>query len=149
MEIVEDLNTLHDLANDELDPSRRRELVAVRDRLAHRDKGAKVSEASELLGVSPPTVRSWIDAGVLEKVPKSSPLRVDTLSLADVKRAVDLLRRHGRDRDLLSAVYRVLRDRDILETAGLEAAIEDVAAGRVVPIGDDLRQEMADLDGVE
>lgn len=121
-------------------------LDSIRSRLADRDGGAKVSEAAELLGVSPPTVRAWIKAGVLEPVRSASPIRVDVLNLADVKRVVDLLRAHGRDRDWLSAVYRRLRDRDLLDSDDFAAGLEDARAGRVVPIGDDLRKEMAELD---
>lgn len=129
-EIVADLNALHDLAEEETDPVRRRHLAQLRSRLARRDKGAKVSEAAELLAVSPPTVRSWIDAGVLEEVSESSPVRVDILSLAGVKRIVDLLRAHGHDRDLLSEVHRRLRDHDLLESAEAAAGIEDAHEGR-------------------
>lgn len=145
-EDVADLNTLHDLARGENDSTRKRELSVVRDRLAHRHVGAKVSEAAEVLGVSPPTVRSWIQAGVLQSMLQSSPLRIDVSSLAAVKRAVDLLRSNGHDRDLLAAISRRLRDQDPLESDGLAAGIEDVRAGRTVPIGDDLRDEMAELE---
>lgn len=145
-EVVEDLTVLRTLAEHELDEERRRALEAVRRRLARRHAGAKVSETAEVLGVSPPTVRSWIDAGVLRSVPQSSPLRVHLSSLATVKRAVDLLRANGQDRDLLAAIYRRLRDQDLLESDGFAAGIEDMRARRVVPIGDDLRLEMAELE---
>jgi uncharacterized protein len=112
-EVVADLNALHDLAERETDPSRRRELTGLRGRLARRGQGAKVSEAAELLAVSAPTVRSWIEVGVLEKVPGVSPVRVDLRTLADVKRVVDLLRSRGHDRDLLSEVQRALSAREL------------------------------------
>lgn len=115
-EAVADLNTLSDLARGESDSTRRRELALLRDRLAQRHQGAKVSEAAEVLGVSPPTVRSWIEAGVLERVPRSSPVRVHVSSLAVVRRLVDLLRAEVQDRDLLAAIAQRLRDQDLLES---------------------------------
>lgn len=74
------------------------------------------------------------------------PIRIEVLNLADVKRAVDLLRTHGQDRDLLAAVYRRLRDRDLLDCDEVAEGLDDARTGRVVPIGDDLRKEMAELD---
>lgn len=145
-EDVADLNTLYDLSCGENDATRRRELAGLRDRLARRHEGAKVSEAAEVLGVSPPTVRSWIEAEVLMRMPQSSPLRVEVSSLAAVKRLVDVLRAEGQDRDLLAAISRRLRDRDLLESDGFAAGIKDVRAGRLVPIGDDLRDEMVELE---
>jgi predicted transcriptional regulator len=149
VDVVEDLNALQELAEHEADPDRRRTLDAVRSRLADRDRGAKVSEAAELLGITPPTVRAWIKSGVLVAKPETRPVRVDTLCLADVKRAVDLLRAHGTDRDLLAAVYRRLRDAELLESEAFKAGMEDLAAGRIVPLGDDLCKEMANLDRSE
>jgi hypothetical protein len=133
----------------ENDPERRRALASIRSRLADRDQGVKVSEAAELLDVSTPTVRSWIRAGLLVPVRGASPTRVEVLNLAEVKRAVDLLRAFGQDRDLLSAVYRRLRDRDLLGSDDFARGLEDARAGRVGPIGDDLRKEMAELDQAE
>lgn len=149
-DVIEDLNALRTLAEDELDEGRRTALESVRRRLADRDRGAKISEAADLLGVSPPTVRAWVKAGILEEAPEArSPKRVEVLRLADVKRLVDMLRTEGQDRDLLAAVYRRLRDGAALASPGLEESIDDLQAGRTVPIGEDLREEMAALDRPE
>lgn len=107
---VADLNTLHALVCGENDATRRRELVLLGDRLAQRYGGSKVSEAAEVLGVSPPTIRSWIEAGALEVVPGSSPLYVRISSLAAVKRTVDVLRAGGHGRDLLTAISQRIQD---------------------------------------
>ncbi|MDQ6927478.1 MAG: helix-turn-helix domain-containing protein [Actinomycetota bacterium] len=143
VEVVDDLLTLEELAEHEDDPARRRSLDAVRGRLADRGQGAKVSEAAQVLGLSQPTVRAWIEAGVLEPIAGTTPVRVGVLSLADVKRALDLVRRHADARQLLVQVMRILRDRAAL--AGSEEGFADLAAGRVVPIGDDLRGEIDGL----
>lgn len=142
-EVVEDLLTLEELAAHEDDPERRRSLDAVRDHVADRDRGAKVSEVAQVLGISQPTVRAWIEAGVLEPRGDTTPVRVDVLSLAAVKRALDLLREHGHDRNLLIAVMRVLRDRAVLAGEGVSEGLEDIAAGRVVPLTDNLLDEIA------
>jgi DNA-binding transcriptional MerR regulator len=144
-EVVDDLLTLEQLAEREADPERRRSLDAVRSHVAGRDRGAKVSEAAQLLGLSPPTVRDWVQAGVLQRVPGTKPLRIDVLSLADIKRAIDLIREHAEDRYLLAQIMRVLRDRAALE--GAEEGFADVRAGRVKPLGDDLRAEIIELRG--
>lgn len=149
VEIVDDLLTLEKLAAHEDDPDRRRSLDGVRDHVADRDRGAKVSEVAQVLGISQPTVRAWIDAGVLEPRGDTTPVRVDVLSLAAVKRALDLLREHGHDRNLLIAVMRILRDRAVLAGEGAREGIEDLAAGRVVPLTDDLLDEIATASPVD
>lgn len=141
VDVVEDLNALQELAEHEADPDRRRTLDVVRSRLADRDRGAKVSEAAELLGITPPTVRAWIKSGLLVAVPETRPIRVETLCLADVKRALDLIREHSDDSHLLAEVHRVLRDRAALE--GAEEGFADLRAGRLVPLTDDLLAELS------
>lgn len=147
VEVVDDLITLQQLADHEDDPDRRRSLDAIRDRLAARDCGVKVSEAARVLGFSQPTIRSWIEAGVLDPVPSVTPVRVEVSSLAAVKHAVDLLRQHSDDRRLLADVMRLLRDRAALEGEGVRQSFDDLAAGRVVPLTDDLLEEIAAIKG--
>lgn len=80
---------------------------------------------------------------MLSPVPSATPARVDVLSLAAVKHAVDLLRQHADDERLLADVMRLLRDRAALTGEDVRAGLEDVAAGRIVPLGDDLLEEIA------
>lgn len=89
---------------------------------------------------SQPTVRVWLDAGLLAMVPDTKPVRIDVLSIADVKRALDLIREYADDRQLLVHVMRILRDRAALD--GSEEGFADLRAGRVVPLGDDLVDEI-------
>jgi hypothetical protein len=141
-EVVDDLLELEDLGR-HVDDRERRRHDQVREHLASRERGAKVTEAALVLGVSQPTVRAWIDAGVLPVVPKAKPVRVDVLAVADLKRAIDLVRAHVDDRQLLVHVMRLVRDRAALEGAG--AGFDDYRAGRTVPLGDDLKAEIAQL----
>ena len=129
--VVEDLIALQRLAEQERDAARRRALDAVRGHVAERDGGAKVGEAAEVLGVSAPTVRAWLKAGALRPIAGSSPLRVDVMSLAATKSVLDELRRRRDDGRLLIQVLRILRDRGVLAGDDVDAAVEDVAAGRV------------------
>jgi hypothetical protein len=145
-EVVDAFITLQQLADHEDDPDRRRSLNTASSRLA-ADRGVKVSEAAQMLGLSQPTVRSWIESGVLDSVAGTTPARVDMLSLAAVKQAVDLLRAHGQDRNLLIAVMRRLRDRAVLEGEGVRQGFDDLAAGRVVPLTDDLLEEISAIKG--
>jgi len=143
VEVVDDLLALEELAEQENDPDRRRSLDLVRTHLADRDQGAKVSEVAELLGLSQPTVRAWMAAGVLQARGRSAPARVDVLSLAEVKRAVDLLREHGEDSNLLVAVMHLLRDRGVLAGDGVSGGFDDLGAGRVVPLTEELLEELS------
>lgn len=142
-EVVDDLLALEELAAKERDPARRRSLELVRGHLADRDTGAKVSEAAHVLGLSQPTVRAWIESGLLTTVADAKPVRVEVVALAETKRALDLIRQHADDRQLLVQVMRILRDRAALE--GSEQGFADLRAGRVVPLGDDLRAEIAEV----
>lgn len=141
-EVLEDLLELEELAKEEQDPERRRSLDVVRTHVAQRAHGAKVSEAADLLQISQPTARAWIACGVLSPVPGSKPVRVDLLALAEVKRALDLIREHVEDRQLLVHVMRVLRDRAVLDDDDSRKGLEDMAGGRVVPLTDDLLDEL-------
>lgn len=139
-EVLDDLLELQDLAKEEEDPERRRSLDEVRTHLARRERGAKVSEAASVLGISQPTVRAWMESGILAAVPGTKPVRIDVLALAETKRAIDLIRDHVDDRQLLVHVMRILRDRAALE--GSEEGFDDLRAGRVVPLGEDLLAEV-------
>jgi|SRR6266508_1521692 len=129
-EIIDDLIELERLAEQELDAARRRRLLGVHDRVASRTEGVPVSEAARVLGLSAPTVRAWVDAGVLGTIPNRTPVRVTATSLATTKRAVDEIRSHRDDRHLLAEVARLLRDRAALASDARDG-IEDMRAGRV------------------
>ena len=131
VEIVHDLIELEHLAEDERDEERRRRLVEVAERVAARDGGVKVSDAAKILDVSAPTLRAWIDAGVLTTVAGRSPLRVAVSSLAATKRAVDAIRQGKDDRHLLVDVLRMLRDRAVISGQDSCEGIDDVGAGRL------------------
>ena len=133
-ELVEDLMELERLAEAEADVPRRRRLLALRDHLAARAEGAKVSEAADVLRVSVPTVRAWTKAGVLEELAGVRPVRISYVSLAAVRGVLDQIRASGGERHLLDAVARRLRDRAV--AADLTEAVGDLEAGRTRVVGE-------------
>ncbi len=140
-EVVSDLIELERLAEVELEleSKRRKTLVGILDNMAARSGGAKVADVARLLDVSPPTVRAWIDGGVLDEIPDKTPRRVTFESLAAVKRALDEIRAHADDRQLLFQVERILRDRAALE--GSDAGFEDSRTGRLTRVTPELLDE--------
>ncbi|HTW08247.1 MAG TPA: hypothetical protein VME46_12090 [Acidimicrobiales bacterium] len=142
VEVIDDLIALQRLADREDDTASRQTLQLVRRHVAERERGAKVADAAVLLGLSAPTVRSWVGAGVLSAIPGARPLRVEVVSLALVKQLVDELRSYGEDRNLLGEVARVLRDRAVLTGDDVIAAIEDVRAGRLRPLDQEALDEL-------
>ncbi len=131
IDFVADLVELERLANLEPDKTKRWRIIGVHDRLASRANGSKVSEAVAVLGLSAPTIRAWIDAGVLETVPNQKPTRVTYRSLARAKLALDEVRAHGENLQLLASVLRELRDRATLEDPALPDALDDLSHGQI------------------
>lgn len=126
-----------------MDPARRRRLEALKDSVASRERGATVAEAARVLGLSQATVRAWVEEGILPLVAETQPRRVELGGLADLKRALDLINTHRDDPDGLARVGQLLRDRALLDAAA--PGLADYRAGRIVPLGHDLRTELEDL----
>ena len=124
VEVLGDLLALDELALNDGDASRRDTLRAIRDHIAQRDQGAKVSDAADVLGVSQPTVRSWLGSGLLVGVVGSRPVRIELLSLAEVKRALEAVREIENEGQLLASVRRQLRDKAVL--VGAEDGLAEV-----------------------
>lgn len=139
-DVVADLMDLERLAEQAPDIATRRTLERIYQNITERAGGAKVADAAHLLNVSPPTVRSWIEAGVLEEIPGRTPRRVTLGSLVAAKRAVDEVRSHADNRRLLAQVARILRDRAAL--VGSEEGFDDYAAGRLTRVTPKLLDEL-------
>jgi hypothetical protein len=143
IDVLDDLLALDKLALNDSDVSRRQALFAVRDHIAQRDHGAKVSDAANVLGVSQPTIRAWVTSGLLLCVDDTRPMRIELLSLASVKRALDAVRVGAHDAQFTAGVSRLLRDRAAFD--GAEDGLLEARSGTARPIGSDLRAEMAAL----
>ncbi|MFC4535209.1 hypothetical protein [Sphaerisporangium dianthi] len=95
--------------------------AAIRRMAQRHDRGphpsaVRLSTAAGLLGVTIPTVRSWIAHGVLEAIPGGGVARVSATSIA---RVLVVLREMGEDEPgrRLTKVIDALRDRDLLQRA--------------------------------
>lgn len=93
--------------------------------------GVNVAGASEQLGVSEPTIRSWVKRGALSAVPKVSPMQIEPESLHRVSRALAELRKCGQDRDWLRAVVDYLHDREARTGAAVEKGIAQLKRGQL------------------
>ncbi|MHB2027771.1 MAG: hypothetical protein ACYCPT_03010 [Acidimicrobiales bacterium] len=97
-----------------------------------RLEAVPVSAAADVLEVSQPTIRSWIDRSVLDVRAGSRPLRITPESLGRAVAAVRRLRSAGETKGLLEKVVRDLEDREVrLE---LVDRVEELRQGKTVPI---------------
>jgi transposase len=92
-----------------------------------------VAQAARRLGVSVPTVRSWIARGALRAIKGSSPVQVEPESLRSVSRALDELRERGQDRDWLQPLVDYLDDREARRSPALQEGLEQLARGELEP----------------
>jgi hypothetical protein len=124
---VESLKVIDSRAGD--DKRVHREVARLVDR--RLDRPIRVSTAAQLLGVSVPTVRAWIDAGVLEDS-GGSPRRVGLRSVAAIRPIVLELKKLGRDRNLLEAVLARIEDEGALRDRRLRRSLDELRRGEVV-----------------
>jgi hypothetical protein len=92
--------------------------------------GVPVDTAALMLDVSQPTVRSWVERGILTSVPGQRPVRVTADSLGDTLAAVTALRRADSAGPLAGRVLAVLHDRHIRADVAarlVEIELDDVA----------------------
>ncbi|MEU4411260.1 helix-turn-helix domain-containing protein [Streptosporangium sp. NPDC023963] len=134
--IVEDLADLLSLArcrtsDRALQATIRR--MSLRHDQGPRPSAVKLACAAELLGVSVPTVRSWMVHGVLRAVPGEKVTRISATSLAEVLAVVREMGQGEPGRRRLARVIDALRDRDLLERAQDAAQM----TGDLVEYGED------------
>jgi hypothetical protein len=93
------------------------------------DLPVPVSLAAKLLEVSEPTVRDWIEVGVLE-VAIRRPLQLAFSSVAETRRDLQELRREGANPNLRRALLHRIADRTTVEDPKLRESIEQMRSGR-------------------
>jgi len=93
-----------------------------------------VPEAAEELGVSRPTVRSWIAKGLLNVVADTSPQRVKFASVQQLKKRLGKLRSVAKDERRFSQLLREAADQRALEQPGAREGLRDALAGDTVEI---------------
>ena len=96
-----------------------------------------VKDAARLLGMSPPTVRSWADRGLLEQV-AVSPRRVSFESVRRVAERLDRLRDVAAHRERFELLLEQLEDRRALAGPDARRGFDEALAGETVALdGDD------------
>ncbi len=126
---VEDLDAV--LADASVDSRLRKRFTQIRERRLAEVPGVPVSVAAGMLGLSAQTVRAWLDAGVLDAVPGSRPVKISTGRLAEAVSLVERLRRAGRDRDLLTAVVDRFEDESVASQPRVRRSLTALRDGRL------------------
>jgi hypothetical protein len=129
---VEELEQLDDArrALREGDPAEASRLIEVtRERLLHRAPPVPVAVAAKLLDVTQPTIRSWLDTGVLKDAGRK-PRAVTTESVVRVHRLLAELRERGHDGSLRATLLARLDDELTLNDDRLQSSIGSMRRGR-------------------
>lgn len=119
VKVAEDLADLFLLAQARADePEVVETLLRVIDRHAGEQPSAvRVAEAASRLKVSVPTVRLWIERGILEEAPGAGVRRVTAVSLGWALAAVRKFGKADAGRRKLVELLDSMRDRDLLSQA--------------------------------
>ncbi len=93
-----------------------------------------VPEVADELGVSRPTVRSWIAKGLLDVIADTSPRRVRFASVQELKERLAGLRALAKDERRFSQLLREAADRRALAQPGAREGLQDALAGDTVDL---------------
>ena len=93
-----------------------------------------VPEVADELGVSRPTVRSWIAKGLLDVVADTSPRRVRFSSVQELKERLARLRALAKDERRFSQLLREAADQRALAQPGARQGLQDALAGDTVDL---------------
>ncbi len=93
-----------------------------------------VPEVADELNVSRPTIRSWIDKGLLAVVADTSPRRVKFASVQDLKERLTRLRALTKDERRFSQLLREAADQRALAQPGAREGLQDALVGDTVEI---------------
>jgi excisionase family DNA binding protein len=107
--------------------------VARLNGVASVPRGLAVAEAAAYLKVSEPTVRDWLNRGVLAAVPDAKPVLVERSSLRQIHRLLAELRERGKDRDWLRAFVDYVHDLAVVRSAEAQQGLAEIDAGHFEP----------------
>lgn len=111
-----------------------RELEQAKRKVCADAPALTVPEVAEGLGVSRPTVRSWIGKGLLDVVADTSPQRVRFASVQQLKERLGRLRALAKDERRFSQLLREAADQRALEQPGAREGLQDALAGDTVDL---------------
>lgn len=129
---VDDLKELEDSLGRNDDA--RLKVVRLRRRRLAEAPSVRLSVAGKLLGLSVPTIRAWINRGLLDEISDSSPRLVTLQSVLEVRPLVRELRELGRDRNLLEAVLARAEDERALSDRKLRRSLDEMRSGKLIDI---------------
>ncbi len=133
--IARDIDDLDELENSlGRNKAARLKVVRLRRRRLAEAPSVRLSVAGKLLGLSIPTIRTWIDRGLLEEAGGSSPRRVTLRSVLEVRPLVRELRTLGRDRNLLDAILARVEDERALSDHKLRRSLDEMRSGKLIDI---------------
>ncbi len=98
--------------------------------------GLSVEQAAERLEVSPPTVRKWLELGLLKRVDGRKPIKVSDESVAALQEVFSRVRAAFPERAWTAALAAYLHDRALLSSGWVQRGLEDAKAGRVVTLAE-------------
>lgn len=107
--------------------------VARLDRVASVPAGLPVAEAAGYLGVSEPTIRTWMRRGVLGRVADTKPVLVERVSLRKVHGVLEALRERGQDREWLRAFVDYVHDLAVIRSPEVQRGLAEMEAGDLEP----------------
>jgi transposase-like protein len=111
-----------------------RALTRAKQRVGADAPALTVPEVADELGVSRPTVRSWIAKGLLDVIADTSPQRVVFSSVQLLKERLRRLRALTADERRFSQLLREAADQRVLEQPGAQEGLRDALAGDVVDL---------------
>jgi len=125
--LLDDVATLHEVAGTlPVDDERAQALESVASRRLASAPGMRPSIAASMLGLSEPTVRAWARRGIFRVRSHQPRLLLDPASVLDVRQLITDLRRAGRTRGLLEAVWDRLADEQQLADPDLQESLSQM-----------------------
>lgn len=103
----------------------------------------RISVAAAFLNLSIPTVNTWAKLGLLEEVTGSSPRRVKTRSVLEVRPHLQRLQELGQRRNLLEAVLARVADEELLRSSRLQESLQASTLGELEEVTDAQLDEIA------
>jgi excisionase family DNA binding protein len=94
--------------------------------------GVTVAQAAKRLDVSEPTVRKWLDEGMLTQVAGRKPVEISQRSVIDVERVLGSVRESYPARHWGEALGAFLHDRDLLGQEWAREGVEQLKRGELV-----------------
>jgi hypothetical protein len=94
--------------------------------------GVTVAQAAARLDVSGPTVRKWLDEGLLARVAGRKPVEISQRSVIDVERVLGSVRASYPARRWSEALGAFLHDRDLLGQEWAREGVEQLKRGELI-----------------